>query len=321
MNPNALFLNLTEECNSKCITCNLWKRKDICNLDSKYWTKAVREFAELRRNEKAYVKISGGEPLLKYDIVLDIVKECKNQNLISIIHTNGAALSKKRVLELEEAGLSIMRFSMNSHIEKIHDNTRGVPGSLKHILNMISFIQEKNLNMQIFVNSILADFNKNHFIDMMNYLQNLNINGFTYNIIQNEGLDIKDFDLPDAKFENKQELQKVVQYIIDNYKSYPFMRTPIYILEEQLNYILHQENFKLNRECHGCDNNIIILHHGKIENCYFINTIIPQNNIGNIKKDSLLTLYKKSHFSNVLRRKMKNCRKWCGILDCNYLII
>ncbi|MCP4534768.1 MAG: radical SAM protein, partial [Delftia sp.] len=59
-----LTLSLTYRCNSRCATCNVWKREaDELTLDE--WERVLRSLG----HTPYWITVSGGEPLLRPDAV------------------------------------------------------------------------------------------------------------------------------------------------------------------------------------------------------------------------------------------------------------
>ncbi len=80
-----------------------------------------------------FVQISGGEPLLREDII-DIVKALKQFGKLpyEILVTNGALLNEKKYLQLKEAGVDQISISLDFPDQR-HDDFRQYPGLYKHL--------------------------------------------------------------------------------------------------------------------------------------------------------------------------------------------
>ncbi|MEN8907625.1 MAG: pyruvate formate-lyase-activating protein [Clostridiales bacterium] len=90
--PGIRFVIFLQGCNFKCIYChnpdtwnfnknNIYTTKELINIISKY----IPYF----KSSTGGITISGGEPFLQIDFVIDLLKECKKINIHTAIDTNG----------------------------------------------------------------------------------------------------------------------------------------------------------------------------------------------------------------------------------------
>jgi MoaA/NifB/PqqE/SkfB family radical SAM enzyme len=89
---NELIYMITNRCNEKCPKCGIWKKPES---DSQHLP--VVQFIECMRrlHHNLYqVTLTGGEPLLFKDDVLQIAEESKKLNIPMIVITNGKLLDK-----------------------------------------------------------------------------------------------------------------------------------------------------------------------------------------------------------------------------------
>jgi MoaA/NifB/PqqE/SkfB family radical SAM enzyme len=156
--PSAMQLNITMMCNSRCLTCNIWKNKNIKELNTQEWKKILADpfFAGIE-----YLTISGGEPTLRRDLH-EIVKLCLNfmpKLKKIVIPTNG--LIKAKVManiptivdECADKEVKITITVSFDGISKTHDTIRGVPGNFQKALKTVRYLQKlrqkKTFNLSI----------------------------------------------------------------------------------------------------------------------------------------------------------------------------
>lgn len=162
---NYLRISLTENCNLKCIYC---LPEDFLpkNLDEKkiLSTKNVFDICtvakELGINK---VRLTGGEPLLRKDIV-EIISGIKKIGIDNInLTTNGILLADK-VKFLKEAGLTGINISLDTLSEKQFESiTRG--GKLSKVIEGIK--KAYDLGLDIKINSvIIKNINENAIKDL-----------------------------------------------------------------------------------------------------------------------------------------------------------
>ena len=121
-------IKLTNQCNLRCVKCNFWRRADRVNSTplSRFLAESVIRQAALLGCER--VKLSGGEVLLRADIV-GIVEYCTRHGITSSITTNGTLLSEDVLDALQRAGLSHLALSLDSADPIAQDRITGVAGA------------------------------------------------------------------------------------------------------------------------------------------------------------------------------------------------
>lgn len=154
-NPTFLVYQLTNNCNSRCNMCNIWKKESKGELELKDIKRALRTktFSKIR-----WVNLTGGEPFLRKDIV-DIVREfSKLKDFEGVaIPTNGflSATIERRAKDILKVLRPDQFLSITLSIdgfEKTHDQIRGVPGAYKKVmetLDRLTAIPNKNFNVGV----------------------------------------------------------------------------------------------------------------------------------------------------------------------------
>ena len=126
--PLVISYEVTLSCNCNCQHCDLGGiRKEEEQLNP-------GDYADLTRTLKPVaVQISGGEPLLRKDIV-GIVRAIKQSKALPyvILVTNGSLLNQDNYLELCEAGINQFSVSLDFPDER-HDEFRRRPGLYKRL--------------------------------------------------------------------------------------------------------------------------------------------------------------------------------------------
>jgi MoaA/NifB/PqqE/SkfB family radical SAM enzyme len=120
--PFCISFEITYSCNARCKHCHLGgpAREDRASPE---------RFGEIAAALRPVVaQISGGEPLLRQD-VLQIVRAVRKPGKAPfiVLTTNGALLTVDRYRELREAGVDEISLSLDYPDER-HDEFRGIPG-------------------------------------------------------------------------------------------------------------------------------------------------------------------------------------------------
>jgi len=109
---------VTFQCNDTCEFCPIWDNEDF----KKYQEKPF-DLKELQKLNVKYLNITGGEPLLRQDLV-QILKQAKELGFYTILTTNGILYSEKAK---EIQGLvDQLYISLDYPFAEEHDRSRGI---------------------------------------------------------------------------------------------------------------------------------------------------------------------------------------------------
>jgi radical SAM protein with 4Fe4S-binding SPASM domain len=88
-----------------------------------------------------YIGLTGGEPLLRKDIV-QIASRISSNGVVPILISNGSLLTKDTVSKLIQCGLTDFEVSIHSHEREIHDELVGRRGSFDEAVDAIINVKE-----------------------------------------------------------------------------------------------------------------------------------------------------------------------------------
>jgi MoaA/NifB/PqqE/SkfB family radical SAM enzyme len=158
--PLNLTFSVTYRCNSKCQTCNVWKKRvDDFSLDE---YKAL--FDNIGRS-LYWATFSGGEPFIRPDLI-DIVAACYDRCRPGIITIPTNGLLRKRIVE-GVARLSrhapdtkiIINFSLDGIGER-HDELRKVPGNYEKLRQAYKELKAAaHPNVTVGIHTVVSQFN------------------------------------------------------------------------------------------------------------------------------------------------------------------
>jgi len=130
--PIVVSFEVTDSCTCDCLHCDHGGARD----DSRNLRPAgYRGYVQTLR--PCVVQVSGGEPLLRRDIV-DIVRNIKGGASVpyTILVSSWSLMTEKLYLELREAGIDQFSVSLDFPDER-HDNFRCYPGLYSHLEDLI----------------------------------------------------------------------------------------------------------------------------------------------------------------------------------------
>ena len=177
--PMAVTLSVTDRCNSRCKTCNVWKAyiknpgaaKEELTLEE-----YKRTFSSFRN--LLWVTITGGEPFMRpdlKDIVVSLYGAAKPRFLT--IATNGT-LTKKILRDVSYIAKRCpdMKIFVNISLDGIghdHDRIRGMKGNFKKVLKTLSELRkDKPKNVFIGINSVISRHNASNIRELYEFVAN-----------------------------------------------------------------------------------------------------------------------------------------------------
>lgn len=131
--PTHAIVAVTYRCNARCTMCDIWKKspsRELSPADYRRLPDSLRE-----------VNLTGGEPLLRDDLV-DIIRTLKERSrgVRIVLSTNGLLPSRLRAV-LEDAGSVAVRVSLDG-LGALHDRIRGTSGAYERALESLSVARE-----------------------------------------------------------------------------------------------------------------------------------------------------------------------------------
>ena len=150
--PILLNLNLTENCQSKCKTCDYWKTKWEDYISSGRAGELLQEGKNLGIQ---YVRFAGGEPLLRRDF-FDILARLRNQDYKKVtLATNGLLLSKYHK-QINSSVITNVTVSLDG-VGEVNDEIRGVKGHYDRVIKTLSYLKKKIKIVSTFTNKLIPN--------------------------------------------------------------------------------------------------------------------------------------------------------------------
>ena len=126
--PYMAELDITYQCNCRCRMCQRWKDGRTNELSLDEYQRLAGMLHEMGSHQ---ISIAGGEPLLREDAFL-IIKSFSDRGMSVNLCTNGLLLEKYED-EICDSGLTCVTVSLDGASAEMHDEMRGMPGSLEQI--------------------------------------------------------------------------------------------------------------------------------------------------------------------------------------------
>lgn len=156
--PFAISWNITSRCNLACRHCYIDAGCRDAGLPGDLQTNEIMKILPgiASVNPGAVLILTGGEPMAHGDIY-DICAMASSLGLMVVLGTNGTLLNPSSAKMLKECGVSGVGVSIDSLDEKIHDQFRGSPGSLKASMRGLLAARDAGLEIQVQTTAINAN--------------------------------------------------------------------------------------------------------------------------------------------------------------------
>ena len=147
--PGIRFVIFMQGCFMKCKFCHnvdMLKLNIGKNLSSDYIIKKSLKFKEYW-GENGGITVSGGEPLLQLEFLIDLFIKAKKKKINTVIDTSGILFKKSKKFSILLKYTDLFLIDIKHIDEKEHKKLTGF--SNKNILNMLKYLSKKKKNVWI----------------------------------------------------------------------------------------------------------------------------------------------------------------------------
>jgi MoaA/NifB/PqqE/SkfB family radical SAM enzyme len=170
--PMNLTFSVSYRCNSRCKTCNVW-RKRVQDFSLEEYERTFERLG----TSPYWLTFSGGEPFLRpdlIDIVLAAYRHCR-PGIINI-PTNGLLVDRvvngvARLVREAPRAQVVINLSLDGVGEQ-HDQIRGVPGNYAKLRETYAGLRAIDApNLTIGIHSVISQLNAEHFIPLHQHVR------------------------------------------------------------------------------------------------------------------------------------------------------
>lgn len=294
----------TNNCQSRCISCNYWKEKFVNELELNHWIELVDQ---IKKTGVSELMITGGEPTLVKHLD-EIIKKAKEVGFETIsITTNSLSLNERRIDLLIKNGIN--EFVLSCEGLQTHDKIRGVKGNINKVIRNIDYLNKINFKNIKIAFTIMSE-NIHQIEETIKFTREKNIK-ILFNLIDDQNYFFNNIDEKLLKFENQNLLNNKLDYIKSCIKE-----TPENFANDIASIEYAREYFKDSKmkttPCHLGYYGYEIDSNGDFyTNCWAMKPV------GNVKKDSLENIIKSDKFKNQVRSMYE---KKCDGCSCGYIL-
>jgi cyclic pyranopterin phosphate synthase len=282
----SLRISVTQKCNYNCIYCHM--EGINYNVPNEMTAKEIERVSRiLVKFDIKKVKITGGEPLIRKDII-EIIEAFKKTGMNEISMSTNGSLLKELAKPLRKAGLNRVNISLPSLKKEVYEYITG-GGKIENALEGIDAAIEAKL-IPIKINTvILKGINENEIYDFINFSKDKKVILQLIELVETTPDFYKKYHLSLDKYENeiKEKALKIEIRSLHNRKKYKLKNGA----EIEFVKPMHNSLF-----CLKCDR-IRITPDGKFKTCLFVNNglidfLTPMRNGENSEK--IIELLKKA---------------------------
>ena len=314
--PMNYTVSLLYTCNSRCSTCNIWK-KSAKNLTSDEYKKIFKGIG----HSPYWITFSGGEPFLRQDIleVVTAIYQASKPRIINI-PTNGL-LTKAIVEKTEQIAKAcpkaqiIINLSIDG-IEEQHDNIRNVPGNYKKVVSTFAKLKALQVsNLSVGIHTVISKFNVDSFAAVANQLMQMHPDAYITEIAEERvELDTMGLDITPAILSYK----SAIDYLIHSIKNDRFIGMNKITMAFRIEYYNLVKRIMRDKTqiipCYSGIASAQISPEGDIWSC-----CIKARSLGNLRKNKYN--FRKIWYSpeaELERRSIHQNECWCPLANASY---
>jgi MoaA/NifB/PqqE/SkfB family radical SAM enzyme len=275
--PYKVLISLTNQCNSRCVYCDIWKinSEDKSKLQKELKIEELDSVFRELGGHLLWLSLSGGEvTLVPYfkELLQSAKRHCKNLKIFTFT-TN--ALAPDRALEYarfaKELGFDVFITISLDGDEETHDRVRGIKGNFKKCVTLYEMLKKEGINAHYGITVgdgneqfIMSDFPK--MSSMIRSVTFVHSGGIYYkeNAVDNSSM------LRSLAFINKHYRIMNLSEIIEK-------------IHVKISFFMLKNNMKNNLiPCDVLNSSIHIMPYGEIKPCMFM----PE--IGNIRNRGII---------------------------------
>jgi MoaA/NifB/PqqE/SkfB family radical SAM enzyme len=320
--PFSLELWPSLRCNLRCKFCTSWKVKKE-SLSEEDLLEIIKEAHRIGVRE-CFLS-GGGEPFMRKEIVLQIMEEIKKYGMWGCIMTNGTLLSRPDLEFLVEIGWNEIFFSLDGPAAELHDYHRGVKGTYKKVMRVVSELnklkKEKNSYLPfIYFNTVLTKKNFLNLEEFIKLAKSMNCNLITFQSLmesasETKNLKIKNLRIFREKVKKAIKLAKAINMAtnLENFLNLEYIKYSDKVGEFFLKDVEGKKGI-FSIPCYDPWYVIVVTQRGKVGPC----AVWAERN----SKNSSLSLKKAWYgdYFNLIREKMIK-HEMEGCLCCTHKII
>jgi len=341
--PIKFDIFVTNKCNLRCVFCgfpDIPASEHQKELSDEQLVSLVKEAGNL--GAKIF-GILGGEPFVRKDITIQLMKLGKEAGMEGSLVTNGVMLNENDIKEIIKSRWDLIRFSIDGSKAEIHDYLRGKKGSFNKTVENLKLFQKlkKEMNLQtptLEINTVLCKKNISDLPAIIEMAKDLKIKRvYILPMIDfgkgTEHLRIKEEDTPRVLEAIKKAKKLIERYNLDNNYNVDnnlneIEKDYLFVKPNKMDKVMLDDKKKQEKGYIPCFlpwYGICVSAHGEVTPCAAV-TNEKSLFCGNVKKESLNKIWQGKKFSKIRDNMVKKmlpegCSRCCmPLVDENQML-
>jgi len=201
--PVHVTIEPTIECNLRCPMCDRTQKLDYEShrdqaLSTTRWLKLIDEFAAV--GVRQILVIGGGDPLMHPDIRL-ILERISQYSICLHLWTNGTLINERNVQWITKT-VQILTISMDSAVDHVNDESRGMPGATRRIKRALRLLREQPRRPYTRIHAVVSALSYPYLREFLPLIEKYGINEFGAGLVNAWGF------VPEAMLFKSSELSQ-----------------------------------------------------------------------------------------------------------------
>jgi len=311
--PSSIQIGITDRCNLKCIHCDIWKSPKRPELSLQEWIEIIARIKEWLGPFR--LDIAGGEPFIRQDVV-GIIEFCNSHQIQPVVTTNATLLNDETIDILSKIDTLTLNISLDSSSARMHDYLRGMVGTHEKVMEALGKFKARDKKCLITIAVILMGYNYGEIIKIIKHAfqeglaEGVNFQALDHNFSAPYESDwfARNALWPSA--DQRDEFCATINEVIALKKSGAVIYNSIVQLEKFKEYFRHPELYS-GGPCNVGDANFIIGPAGEVLLCW------NKQPVADIRGADLEAVWN-SPLAEEVRVAIKDCKRTCRILNCNF---
>lgn len=217
--PLQIAIDITNQCNFRCLHCyNSSGENVICHneMSDKELKKAFSDFKKMKLRN---ICLCGGEPLLRYKLILELLEILDFQIPDISIVTNGYLLDEEKLEQMTKRGLTRIQISLDGCTAETYEHLRGVKGSFDRALHALELVgKNKDKVHELMISFCPTNFNIPDLPKVFEIAEKYKVDSVRVQPMMIIGRGLKNIDIIPKDYQYIQ----LMKYIYEGRKKYPF---------------------------------------------------------------------------------------------------
>lgn len=306
--PTDIFFSITNRCNMLCLHCSVYPLE---SPEEEMSTDEIFDLIDELGAIKVFtIRISGGEPFARNDIIPILERIAKNK-MRSSINTNATLITEEVVKELKRFHRRIadIMVSVDGANENSHDRMRG-PGSFDKMITGVQKLAKAGLNLSAY--TTVTRHNYTELEEIIRLCKKLKISHVKFNELLPIGMGARHYRELGLQFNERRNTIKTLKKLKKKYNGF-ISGTYLEVCE-----LFSSRSRGQGSSFSGCGatlNSLTILSDGSVVPC----DRLQGYKLGNVRRSPLLHIWRTSRALKQFRERFtKTLEEIDDCRDCEY---